>query len=150
VYDVTFNDKAIMGGVGAQGDPISIGTAWLYHEFQSETLTGYDYRGTGRSNDAGALQKAIWYLEQESNGSLNEFTTLVENKFGSLTYAMETNNNGTYPVAVVNLWATGRVGDLNYRAQDQLVCVPIPAPGAVLLGSIGVTLVGWLRRRRTL
>jgi len=58
------------------------------------------------------------------------------------------------PDKTLVITATGlKWSDFNTYGQlgiDWVDATPIPAPGAILLGSIGVGLVGWMRGRRTL
>ncbi len=117
--------------------------AWLYDSFRAGTLAGYSYAGTQAQRQASArnLQYALWHFMAESTGDYG--APIANNPF-----VIAANSN------VANAWGTDAIGNVRImnlkdlsgnNGQDQLFVVP--APAAFALGGLGLSLLGWAKRR---
>jgi len=142
------------GGVAGIGDDLDPQTAWLYTRFATGTLSGYAYtdtvNGLNRGQTAGALQRLIWYIEQEDGGiGVGSDTSFMDVTLSQAQANLISGWNTEWKGAS---WSgIGNVRVLQMKtldgslAQDQLYLVP--APAAVLLGMLGLTAAGLKLRK---
>jgi hypothetical protein len=158
-YTYTINSGAVAGGPGADAtdpntglpmDNISIGTAWLFSQFSAGTLTldngTGSYFDADRLANAGELQQAIWFLEDESPGVDNGYVALAQTALGNLTLSqVEADSNGAYGVVALNLFdSSGNLAQDQLAVDPELVSAPEPTTAGCLL--LGLAVLAFTQR----
>ncbi|MEN6309191.1 MAG: hypothetical protein ABFD91_15700 [Anaerohalosphaeraceae bacterium] len=139
VWSGEIGKSAVVASGGT--DKLDYSSAWLFTQF----ITTNNYQ------DEAALQNAIHYIEAEN-------TALTDILIGSdkwlpsknlwqkyVDAALASGANSYGGVRVLNIWKDDTKSQF---AQDQIVYVP--APGAIVLASMGMAFVGYLRRRQSI
>ena len=148
LYTVTSIGDAAMTDNTGQPVPITMGVAYLYSQFATGTLDGYDYTYGNQRSTTSDLQNAIWILLGEENGTIASWIqTDLSTGLGDASTSWTAAADGAFGVQDMVLGQPG-------QAQDQLVITaPVPEPstifaGALLLLPFGIGAIRSLRKER--
>ena len=157
-YHFTVGTYAVLGGVNNNGsdpaisavppgDTLSNGTAWLYEQFRAGTLAGYP--GADHDTNAGLLQKAIWWLEDEialtaSDVLANPFLQAAIAEYNGQVKANYDPNTSSVRVMNPYVWTTVN-NERVLRYRQSLLTLP---DGGMTLAFLGAALVGLVAFRR--
>jgi hypothetical protein len=146
------------GNYAGQYYPSDDGQTVLFHNFGASTILDFSFTmhpsglvgGTVDAtvdvdNDGDSVYDASWSV-----------TGLPYGRYNPAAYDPSHTGDGSdwaivedFSQAHLFVNVLGYDGNCSF-SYSNIQAVPVPVPGAILLGGIGVGLVGWLKRRRTL
>jgi hypothetical protein len=136
----------MIGDVGYEGyivgdnEWITIGNTGI------NDLTGYTDFSMTIHNDNDDVWSYKLFVETDITYTNDDWTPLDPGDTGILSLDLSS-VSGIDSVVSIGLMIKSSHGDLFHTSAT---AAHVPAPGAVLLGGIGIILVGWLRKRREL